>query len=44
VSELWCKTRRDAIIIYCIEHGYTLAECDDELYRLGEETLVSREG
>ena len=44
VSELWCKTRRDAIIIYCIEHGYTLAECDDELYRLGEDTLVSREG
>lgn len=44
VSELWCKNRRDAIIIFCIEHGYSLPECDDELYRLGEETLVSREG
>ena len=44
VSELWCKTRRDAIIIYCVEHGYTRAECDDELYRLGEPTLLAREG
>lgn len=44
VSELWCKNRRDAIIIFCIENGYALAECDDELFRLGEQTLVSREG
>ena len=44
VSELWCKNRRDAIIIYCIEHGYSRAETDDELYRLGEPTLVAREG
>ena len=44
VSELWCKNRRDAIIIFCINQGCTLPECDDELYRLGEETLVSREG
>ena len=44
VSELYCKNRRDAIIIYCIDKGCTLAECDDELYRLGEDTLVSREG
>lgn len=44
VSELWCKNRRDAIIIYAIEHGFTLAECDDELYRLGEDTLVPKEG
>ena len=44
VSELWCKNRRDAIIIFCIEQGYTLPECDDELYRLGEDTLVSQEG
>lgn len=44
VSELWCKNRRDAIIIHCIERGLPLAECDDELFRLGEQTLVSREG
>ena len=44
MSELYCKNRRDAIIIYCIDKGYTLAECDDELYRLGEQTLVPREG
>lgn len=44
VSELWCKNRRDAIIIYCIEHGLDRAGTDDELFRLGEQTLVSREG
>ena len=43
VSELWCKNRRDAIIIFCVEHGYSLAQTDDELYRLGEPTLVPRE-
>ena len=44
VSELWCKNRRDAIIIHCIERGLGRAETDDELYRLGEQTLVAREG
>lgn len=39
-SELWCKRRRDAIIIWCIEHGLTRAQADDELYRLGEHTLL----
>lgn len=43
-SELWCKIRRDAIIIYCIEHAFSLVRCDEELYRLGEKTLVSQEG
>jgi hypothetical protein len=40
LSELWCKRRRDAIIIYCVSHGYSRARCDDELFRLGEETLL----
>ena len=40
VSELWPKVRRDAIIIWCIEQGMTRAECDDELYRLDERTLL----
>jgi len=44
VSELWCKVRRDAIVIFCIDHRMTRAECDDELYRLGEDTLLSPEG
>lgn len=43
VSELWCKLRRDAIIIYCIDHGYARERCDDELYRLGERTLLAAE-
>lgn len=41
VNGLYCKNRRDAIIIYCLMHGRTLHETDDELYRLGEE-IVSR--
>ncbi len=40
-SELWCKRRRDAIIIFCINHGYSRQETDEELYRFGEETLLS---
>lgn len=39
VSELWPKRRRDAIILWCIEHGMTRVACDDELYRLGERPL-----
>lgn len=39
VAELWPKVRRDAIIIWCINHGYTRLQTDEELYRLGEKTL-----
>lgn len=39
VNELYCKNRRDAIIIYCLTHGCTLHETDDELYRMGEPTI-----
>lgn len=39
VSELWPKVRRDAIIIWCVEHGMTREQCDDQLWELGEETL-----
>ncbi len=41
VNELYCKDRRDAIIIFCIDRGRTLQEVDEELYRFGEETLGS---
>lgn len=40
VAELWCKKRRDAIIIWCIEQGMNRILTDDELYRLGEKTLL----
>lgn len=39
VNELYCKDRRDTIIIFCIDRGYSLRRVDDELYRLGERTL-----
>jgi cyanate lyase len=38
-SPLYCKTRRDAIIIYCLVHGYTLLQAEEELYHLGEDTI-----
>ena len=40
VSELWPKVRRDAIIIWCVEHGLSRVETDDELYDLGEKPLL----
>ena len=43
-AELWSKVERDAIIIHCIQHGRTRLQTDDELFRLGYETLVSEEG
>ena len=39
VAEPWPKVRRDAIIIWCVNHGYTRLQTDEELYRLGEKTL-----
>ncbi len=40
MAELWCKNRRDAIIIWCIKNDMSRACTDDELYRLGESTLL----
>lgn len=39
VNGLYCKDRRDAIVIYCLVHGSTLQETDEELYCLGERTI-----
>lgn len=39
VGELYCKNRRDAIIIFCIDHECSLQETNEELYRFGEETI-----
>ena len=40
VAELWPKVRRDAIAIWCVEHGRTRVETDDDLYALGEKPLL----
>ena len=39
LNELYCKTRRDAIIIFCVQKGYSLQKTDEELYRFKEETI-----
>ncbi|WP_239285029.1 helix-turn-helix transcriptional regulator [Collinsella sp. An2] len=39
VNELYCKDRRDAIILFCIDRGLGLLELNEELYRFGEEPL-----
>jgi cyanate lyase len=38
-ASLYSKNRRDAIIIFCASHGYSLMKTDEELYRFGEETI-----
>ena len=38
-NELYCKNRRDAILIFCLDRGYGLQRTDEELYRFGEETI-----
>lgn len=40
-NELYCKCRRDAIIIFCINHGEDLRKTDEELYRFKEQTICS---
>lgn len=40
VAELWCKQRRDAIIIWCVSNGYDREATDHELERLGEAPLL----
>lgn len=39
VSPLYCKDRRDAIIIFCIDHNATLIETNESLYEFGEDTI-----
>ncbi len=41
VNELYCKSRRDAIIIFSVKNGYSLQKTEEELYRFGEETICS---
>lgn len=39
VSPLYCKNRRDAIIIFCVGKGYDLQKVNEELYRFKEDTI-----
>ena len=39
VARLDPKSRRDAIIIFCIDRGCSLQKVNEELYRFGEETI-----
>lgn len=39
VNPLYVKNRRDAIIIFALDHSYTLQKVNEELYRFGEKTL-----
>ncbi|MCL2655630.1 MAG: XRE family transcriptional regulator [Coriobacteriia bacterium] len=39
-NELYCKDRRDAIIIYCLSRKCSLIKVDAELYKFGEETIT----
>lgn len=39
LGRLYCKNRRDVIIIFGIDHGHTLQQVDEQLYRFGEATL-----
>jgi hypothetical protein len=39
VSTLYSKSRRDAIIIFCLDKGCSLQKVNEELYRFGERTI-----
>ena len=38
-NELYCKNRRDAIIIFCLDNDYTLQQTNEALYKYGETTI-----
>lgn len=38
-SRLYARNRRDAIIIFCLEHGLSLSAADEALYEFGEDTI-----
>ena len=39
VSSLNPKSRRDAIIVFCLDRGCSLQKVNEELYRFGERTV-----
>lgn len=38
-NELYCKNRRDAIIIFSLNKGFSLQKVNEELYLFGEDTI-----
>lgn len=38
-GRLDCRSRRDAIIIYCLDKGCSLQKVNEELYRFGERSI-----
>jgi hypothetical protein len=38
-NELYCKDRRDAIILFCIDRGRSLLSTNEQLYEFGEDTI-----
>lgn len=40
-NELYVKNRRDAIIVFCLTNGMTLAQTEEELFRFGQRTITS---
>ena len=44
LGRLYCKNRRDVIIIFGIDRGYSLQQIDDMLYRFSEDTLQESVG
>lgn len=39
-GDLYAKNRRDAIILFCASHRYSLTRTDEELYKHGEDTVT----
>ena len=39
MSSLYVRCKRDAICMYCLQQGMKLDECNELLYKAGEETL-----
>lgn len=40
-STLYCRNKRDAIIVFALEHGLTLTQVDTLLYEQNEPTIVA---
>lgn len=44
VGRLYARDRRDAVVIFCLNRGYSLMAVDEELYRRGMRTIKDVEG
>ena len=41
-AELYAPVRRDALILFCLKHGYTLAQTEEALKRKQETSIFER--